>query len=115
MDHKNFLAVLLVMIFFGKMAFLDAKLPGLILDASGITLVNKLCPKKQIQTDSPTEFSTDNISPGFEIDYLCNTAVDIESARSPIAHTESNFRKYSYEVPGKFSVPDDKFYPPPKA
>ncbi|WP_324719516.1 hypothetical protein [Salinimicrobium sp. HB62] len=115
MDHKTYIAIIFVLIFFGKLAFLDAKLPGLILDASGISLVNKLCPKKQIHTNSPTEFATDDVITGLEIGYLCNTALDIEISSSIIDHTETNYRKYSYQVPGKFSVPDDRFYPPPKA
>lgn len=94
---------------------MDAKFLGMVFDTSEVTLVNKLCPKKQLQTDSTGEYNTDSISPSFEIDYLCHTAFNIQLDEFSQALTEDNFKKYSYRAPGNFSIPGEKFYPPPKA
>ncbi|MHA6280116.1 hypothetical protein ACXYMT_08035 [Salinimicrobium sp. CAU 1759] len=96
------------------MAFLDAKLPALIFDASGITLVNKLCSKKQMQTASAEAYTSENITAGLEIDYLCQSAFDFRFQDYFETPVVDNFNKYAYRAPGKFSVPDDKFYPPPR-
>ncbi len=94
---------------------MDAKFLGMILNSSEVTLVNKLCPKKQLQTNSVEEYSTDSFTPSFEIDYLCHGVFDIQLQNSSEVIAENNFRQYTYRDPGNFSVPGDKFYPPPKA
>ncbi len=115
MQFRNYIAAFLVMVFLGKMISMDAKFLGMVFDTSEVMLVNKLCPKKQLQTKSPQEYATNDFAPSFEIDYLCHSAFDIQIDYSLEALSENNFKKYSYRAPGIFSIPGDKFYPPPKA
>lgn len=115
MQFKKYIATFLVLIFLGKMISIDAKYLGVIFDSSEVTLVNKLCPKKQLQQDSTGQYKSDNFDSGFELNYLCHVAFDVQISDSPEAPVESNFRQYSYHAPGKFYAPGDKFYPPPRA
>lgn len=115
MNFKNYLAAFFIMVFLGKMVTIDARFLGIIFDTSEVMLVNKLCPKKQLHQDTSQKFATDNVTPSFEIDYLCNVVFDIQVDDSSEALPENNFKKYSYRAPGNFSIPGDKFYPPPKA
>lgn len=115
MQFKNYIAAFLVIVFLGKMVSVDAKLLGMILDSSQVTLVSKLCPKKQLQANSAEEYSGDSFTPSFEVDYLCNVVFTIQLQDSSETIAENNFKKYKYRDPGNFSVPSDKFYPPPKA
>lgn len=115
MQFKNYIAAFFVVVFLGKMISVDAKLLGMILDNSQVTLVNKLCPKKQLQMGSAEEFSADSFTSSFEVDYLCHVVFDMQLQDLSETIAENNFEKYTYRDPGSFSEPSDKFYPPPKA
>lgn len=115
MDFKNFLAVFFIIVFLGKLVTIDGKFVNILFNASGVTLVNKLCPKKQLQTDPTENYNSQDFTADFEIDYLCHAAFDIEMDDSPEALAENNFESYSYRQPANFSIPWYKFYPPPKA
>lgn len=64
--------------------------------------------------DSAEEFSAVSFTPSFEVDYLCHVVFDIQLQDFSETIAENNFEKYAYRDPGNFSVPSDKFYPPPK-
>ncbi|NJW51517.1 hypothetical protein [Salinimicrobium oceani] len=115
MDHKSYLAMLLVLIFVGKLAIFDAKFPALIFEASEITLVNNWCPKKQMQISSPEEYTSENYTSFLEIDFLCHSAYNIQLGVPSNVLAGENYKKYTYNSPGIFSIPHKKYYPPPKA
>ena len=115
MGSKNYIAALFIIIFLGKMVSIDAKFLGVLFASSEVTLVSKSCPKKQLQKSLAHEYTTDNFTSGFELDYLCHTAFDIRVEDWPETLAENNFKKYSYREPRDSSIPGDKFYPPPRA
>jgi hypothetical protein len=114
MGFKKYIAALLVLLFLGKMISIDAKLLGFIYSTSEVTLVNKMCPKHQLDKDSPDEFAQADLEFHFELDYLCNVAFDFKPDEEIHTITHDNFKKHSYRTPGIFSISRDKFYPPPK-
>jgi|GEM_PF-4256980 hypothetical protein len=114
MGFKNYIAAFLVFLFLGKMVSIDAKLLGIILNASEVTLVNKMCPKQQLDKDSPDEFAQADLESHFEFDYLCQVAFDFKPDEEVNTVTHDNFKKHSYRAPGIFSISRDKFYPPPR-
>ena len=114
MGFKNYIAAFLVFLFLGKMVSIDAKLLGIILNASEVTLVNKMCPKQQLDKDSPDEFAQADLESHFEFDYLCQMAFDFKPDEEVNTVTHNNFKKHTYRTPEIFSISYDKFYPPPK-
>lgn len=114
MQLKNYIALLFVVIFLGKLVTMDAKFFGAFLDSSGVTLVNKMCSKKPLLSNAAEDISTATIDQGLEMDFLCHSVFDHQLADWGVALTEDNFRKYNYQTPGIFSTPREKFYPPPK-
>lgn len=113
MQWKNYIALLFVVIFLGKMLTMDTKFFGAFLDSSGVTLVNKMCSKPQL-SPAAEDISTVTLNQGLEMDFLCHTVFDHQIAEWTVSLTKDNFRKYTYQTPGIFSPPRDKFYPPPK-
>ncbi|MCC8361308.1 hypothetical protein [Salinimicrobium sediminilitoris] len=114
MGFKNYIAAFFVLLFLGKMVSIDAKLLGIIYSASEVTLVNNMCPKQQLDNDSPDEFAQADLESHFEFDYLCQVAFDFKPDEEVNTVTHNNFKKHSYRAPGIFSISRDKFYPPPK-
>ena len=113
MELKKHIAFILVVIFLGKMISIDAKLFGVLLDNTGISLVNKRCAKPKL-TPASEVISTASFDQGLEMDFLCHSVFDQNLAEWTVAVIEDNFREYSYQSPGLFPTPRDKFYPPPK-
>ena len=111
---KNYLAAFLILIFLGKFVAIDSQLLGIILDTSEVTLVNKMCLKKQLQSDQVAVYVTGNIKTSFELNYLCHSVFDLRKDDWSEILSENNFKKYAYRPPGNSSIPGDKFYPPPK-
>lgn len=93
---------------------MDAKFFGAFLDSTGVTLVNKMCSKKQQFKSTSLDISTATVEQGLEMEFLCHTVFDHNIAEWVVALTEDNFRNYNYKAPGVFSTPRKKFYPPPK-
>ncbi|MFD0976000.1 hypothetical protein [Salinimicrobium gaetbulicola] len=114
MQLKNHVALLLVVIFLGKLVTVDSKGFGALLDSSGMTLVNKMCSKKLPNNKTSEDLSTDTVIQGLEMDFLCHTAFDHNITEWGVTMTEDNFREYNYQTPGVFSSLQKKFYPPPK-
>ena len=115
MKLKNYIALLFVIIFLGKLVTMDAKFLGAFLDSNGVTLVNKMCSKKPQLSNTSEDISTATLDQGLEMDFLCHTVFDHKIADWGMAISEDNFRQYKYMTPGLFSTPREKFYPPPKA
>ena len=114
MQFKNYIAILFVVIFLGKLVTMDANFFGVFLDSSGVTLVNRMCSKKPLLTVASDDISTAKVNQGLEMDFLCHTIFDHQLGEWVVALTEDNFRKHNYQTPGLFSTPREKFYPPPK-
>lgn len=112
---KNYIALLFVVVFLGRLATVDANFFGLFMESSGVTLVNKMCPKKQLLKSTSEKLSAASASQGFEMSFLCHTVFDQKIAAWNSVTTEDNFQQYIYQAPGIFSTPREKFYPPPKA
>ena len=114
MQLKNYIALLFVIIFLGKIVTVDAKFLDAFLDSSGVTLVNKRCSKKSLLSNATQDISTATVDQRLEMDFLCHTVFDHQLTDWDVALTLNNFRKYNYQTPGIFSTPREKFYPPPK-
>ncbi len=93
---------------------MDAKFLSIIADTSGVTMVNKMCPKKQLQKDSAEEFTPDSFSPSFQMDYLCHTAFNIQLDEFSQAFTEANFKNIIIGRPRFFPYPVKNSIRPPK-
>lgn len=114
MQLKNHIALLLVVIFLGKLMTIDSKAFGAILDSSGVTMVNKMCSKKLLNNKTSKDLTTKTVNQSLEMDFLCHTVFDHNITEWIVTLTEDNFRKYNYQTPGNFSTLQEKFYPPPK-
>ncbi|SDL32097.1 hypothetical protein SAMN04488034_103184 [Salinimicrobium catena] len=113
MQLKNYIALTLVVIFLGKLLTMDAKFYGTFLESKGVTMVNKMCSKPQLKT-AKEDIAPASLNQGLEMEFLCHTVFDQTIAEWAVALNEDNFREYSYQTPGLFRTPRDKFYPPPK-
>ncbi|GAB2775830.1 hypothetical protein [Salinimicrobium soli] len=96
------------------MITIDARLFSVFQNSSEVTLVNKLCHKKSVISNTAEKIATASAHQIFEFDYLCHTVFDHKIAEWVWVLQEDNFRKYNYQTPGIFSTPREKFYPPPK-
>lgn len=114
MSVKNYISAFFILVFLGKLITMDAKIFSVILNSSEVTLVNKLCPKKQFQAEASKEFATANLASFFEYHHLCHTVFDIKISHTSEQLTENNFRRYNYKEPADLSTPGEKFYPPPR-
>ena len=115
MNVKNYISAFFILVFLGKMITMDAKIFSVLLDPSEVTVVNKLCPKKQFQAGASKEFAAANLASVFEYQHLCQTVFDIKISHTSEQPTENNFRRYNYKEPADLSTPGEKFYPPPRA
>ncbi|UZH54962.1 hypothetical protein JRG66_13485 [Salinimicrobium tongyeongense] len=114
MGFKNFIAAFLILLFLGKIVSIDAKFIGVILEASEVTLVNKMCLKQQLTEGSHSEFTHADITSHVELDYLCHVSFDFRPEEEFKTLTAKHFKENSYHPPEIFPISRDKFYPPPK-
>ena len=115
MQLKNNIALLLLVIFLGKFSTVDAGFLEFFLHTSGVTLVNKTCPKKQLMKKASEAVSSAKADQELEMNFLCHTVFDQRITALQKSFTADNFQKYNYQAPEIFSTPREKFYPPPKA
>lgn len=111
---KNYIALFFVVIFIGKLATIDSNFFELLMNSSEVTVVNKMCPKKQLLKNSSDKISISSKGEGIEMNFLCHSLFDHEIMGWESITAQNNFQTYSYRSPRIFSPPGDKFYPPPK-
>jgi hypothetical protein len=114
-QFKNYIALFFVVVFLARLATVDTNSFELLLSSSGVTMVNKMCPKKQLLKNASEKLSPETAAQEVEMNFLCHTVFDHETTEWKIAMTGENFQQYTYQAPGIFSPPTEKFYPPPKA
>ncbi|MGB7843459.1 MAG: hypothetical protein WBL21_11745 [Salinimicrobium sp.] len=93
---------------------MDFQFFGFYLEGSGVTVVNKTCPKKPQLNKTSEELSTAAVGRVLQVDFLCHTFFDHQVAEWVPTLPEDNFRKYQYQTPEIFPTHLEKLYPPPK-
>ncbi|MHB1146942.1 MAG: hypothetical protein ACYC01_05030 [Lutibacter sp.] len=116
MQIKPFIAIIFVMIFFGKLVTIDSKLLGVIFDSEEIILVNPFCEKKisKIPQSKPS-FDQVSSANNISVHVICASPFQFEVNNSLMAYAKPNYHEYNYQTQLIISAYRDKFYPPPKA
>ncbi|MFD2519187.1 hypothetical protein ACFSTG_14860 [Salinimicrobium flavum] len=116
MELKNYIALMFVILFAGKVVTVDARIFMILMDSVGVSLVNDRCEKPLFSDQSDaTDIAEAVMIPSLEMDFLCHTLFDLRIMEWPSGIAYMNFRQYTYQDPGIISSHHEKFYPPPKA
>ena len=115
MKPKNFIALFFALLFLTKLVSVDARAYSLLLESSGISLVNKFCEKEKFIDASDQQLlqqAEQQLS--LELDFLCHAPVQFSLFEWQPMIAEDNFRKHTYNNPGLIQVYSDRLYPPPR-
>ncbi len=112
---KQYIAIVLMMVFSGKLITVDSDIIGLILKTDEVVLLNPFCEKKNnslnktvdnIETSSPIQIL--KLARICSNNYQFTEEIEIPETR------DLDFTKFVYIRPLVISIHPGKLYPPPK-
>lgn len=116
MKAKPYISVFLTLLFIGKVVSVDAKAYSMLLQSNDISLVNQYCQYGNFMggSDEQQDFQETQQHLSLQMDFLCNTPVQLSLVEWNAILKESIFKKHGYLTPGIPLVHTDRFYPPPR-
>lgn len=116
MKPKAYIAVFLTLLFIVKVVSVDAKAYSMLLQSNEITLVNQYCDYGKFMggSDEQQDFQEAQQHLILQIDFLCNTPVQLSVVEWESIVKEPVFKKHGYLPPSMPLVHTDRFYPPPR-
>lgn len=115
MQLKKHIAILFVLVFFGKLLTVDTNLLMIMENSEDVTFLKPFCKNSKAGGEDTAEFTETAIASSMTMELMCQVPFDLKITEWPAPVADMNFRQYGYKNPGQLTVPQEKFYPPPKA
>lgn len=114
MKTKSCIALLLIIIFIGKLVALDSNFLGQAVNSDKLSFVKKSCELKTSQDFSDFEFVQD--SDGIQVSFnsFCNSVYKLEKQELKETVVHPNFKNNFRFLFSKTNSFIDKFIPPPR-
>ncbi|TVZ27112.1 hypothetical protein JM83_2135 [Gillisia sp. Hel_I_86] len=115
MFEKQYIAIVLLMVFSGKLVTVDSDIIGLMLKTDQVVLLNPFCEKKDNNLKE-TVHNIENSSPIqiLKLARICSNNYHFIVGKEIPETQDLDFRKYVYIRPLVISIHPGKLYPPPK-
>ena len=115
MKFNNYIGILLLIVFTGKLISVDAKFIEFTTENSFASHVNPNCKKIQFKnTTSTSEYFSENPDTNHTINYLCSAPYNLELLAWENLIIRNYQQKITYRAATFSSNHSKKLYPPPK-
>lgn len=117
MEYKNRLAILLLLVFIGKLISIDAKFIEFTTDTDFVAHINPYCKKVKVSTASTKHvltLETTNIGESHSFQYVCTTPYNLRLVAWETFFPFKYQENIKYISSGFSSNYSKKLYPPPQ-